>query len=238
MDELVQRIDAAGRTESAGDRGPVLLFAELADAAGRLRAVLEACSLNNGRRANVGDWWANVQAFLTSFPILAKLAACRRLAYWLLHAGFPPSDAPLLGRLCDWLEGGSWLATFGRDDRMQGDLFRRRLAVLRGRFEGDAQAALDLLICWLESTQEPGEAGQRLLDADRAWWLNHALPHSWPDEMCGLANELATAATRGDWRQVAVRAAVMSRCLSACPEASGWPGRELQDCLRRLSKCC
>jgi hypothetical protein len=176
MDELVRRIDAAGRNDAANDHGPVLLFAELVDAAGRLRAVLGACRSHNGRLVHLGDWRANLQAFLDSFPILIKLAACRRLVYWLSHAGFPPREMPILSGLSDWLDGGRWLATFGREDRAQGELFRRRLLAPRDQSQGDSRTALDLLILWLESTREPGAPDGRLLDADRSWWLQHDSP--------------------------------------------------------------
>jgi hypothetical protein len=108
-----------------------------------------------------------------AFPILRKLAACRRLVYWLLYAGFPPPEVPVLGRLCDWLDGGQWLATFGREDRERSAFFHRWLTALRDRFQDDSLAAVDLLLLWLQATQEPGEPGRPLLDADRAWWLRH-----------------------------------------------------------------
>ena len=117
-----------------------------------------------------------MRAFLDSFPILVKLAACRRLVYWLLHAGFPPQEVPILSGLSDWLDGGRWLATFGREDRAQAELFRRRLLALRDQSRGDSRTALDLLLLWLESTREPGEPDGRLLDADRSWWLQHDSP--------------------------------------------------------------
>jgi hypothetical protein len=170
MDELTRRVAIAGRGETSAERGPVLLFAELVDAAQRLQSMLEERRLHNGRATNVGAWQMNLQAFLDAFPILRKLAACRRLAYWLLHAGFPPHDVPALARLSDWLDGGQWLATFGREDRERSYFFRRRLAALRDGFRDDRRAAVDLLILWLESTQETGEPARALLDADRAWW--------------------------------------------------------------------
>lgn len=237
MDELARRIDEAGRKEGTDDRGTVLLFAQLMDAAHRLRIVLEARRLCNGHLARLGEWQANLQAFLEAFPILIKLAACRRLAYLLLHAGFPSHEVPVLNRLSDWLDGGQWLATFGRDDREQSELFRHRLLALRGQFQDDARAALDLLLLWLESAREPGEPERHLLDADRAWWLSHDPPHAWPDDLPALANELAVALTQGDWALVASSAGTMFRRLHSYPGAAGWPGRELQDCLHRLSKC-
>jgi hypothetical protein len=176
MDELVRRIDAAGRNETADDRGPVLLFAELVDAAERLGIGLGACRLSNGCQAHYGDWQANLRAFLDSFPILVKLAACRRLVYWLLHAGCPPQQVPILVGLSDWLDGGRWLATFGREDRVQSELFCRRLRALRDQSGPDSQTALDLLLLWLESTREPGAPDGRLLGADRSWWLHHDSP--------------------------------------------------------------
>jgi hypothetical protein len=236
MDELARRIEDAGRGDSSDLRGPVTLFAEVTDAFARLQAVFAQRRLHNGRGASAGAWLANGRAFLDAFPILAKLAACRRLAYALLRAGVPPQEVPALHRLCDWLDGGPWLATFGRDDRLQSDLFRRRLTELRERLADDARAALDLLICWLEATQEPGEPPARLLDADRAWWLSHDAAPGWPDDLAPLANELAAAATRGDWAGAAASAGVMVRRLREGLPAPGWHGRELQDCLHRLAK--
>jgi hypothetical protein len=176
MDELVRRIEVAGRDNVSTERGPVLLFAELMDAAQSLQVALEARPPHNGRRVHLGEWWANLQAFLEAFPILVKLAACRRLVYWLLHAGFPPHQMPILSGLSNWLDGGRWLATFGRDDRGQSELFRRRLLALREQTPDDLQAALELLILWLESTREPGEPDGRLLAADRSWRLQHDSP--------------------------------------------------------------
>ena len=236
MDELVRRIEAAGRDTEDDPRGPVLVFAELLEAVQRLRSILEARRLGNGQMSRLGAWQTNVEAFLDAFPILAKLAACRRLGYWLLHAGFPIREAPLLHRLSDWLDGGQWLATFGRDDREQSDLFRRQLTALRGDFEDDWRAALDLLDLWLESTSEPGEPKRRLVDADRAWWLSRDSRHAWPDGLPRLANDLASAATQGDWPRAAESAGVMIQRLSDGPGTTGSPHRELQDCLLRLRK--
>lgn len=236
MDELVHRIEVAGRDTEDDPRGPVLVFAELAEAVQRLRSALEARRLGNGQLSRIGTWQTNAQAFLDAFPILVKLAACRRLVYWLLHTGFPPREAPLLHSLSDWLDGGQWLATFSRDDRVQSDLFRRQLTVLRGGFRDDLRAALDLLILWMESTREPGEPKRRLLDADRTWWLSRDPAHDWPDGLARLANDLASAATKGDWPRAAARAGVMFQRLSEGPSASGWLRRELQDCLLRLGK--
>ncbi|HTU22159.1 MAG TPA: hypothetical protein VMG10_29235 [Gemmataceae bacterium] len=236
MDELVHRIETAGRETEDDPRGPVLVFAELVEAVQRLRSALEARRLGNGQLTRIGAWQTNVQAFVDAFPIPSKLAACRRLVYWLLHAGFPPHEAPVLHRLSDWLDGGQWLATFGRDDRAQSDLFCRRLTTLAGSFQEDLRAALDLLVLWLESTREPGEPQRRLLDADRAWWLSRDPAPDWPDGLARLANVLASAATQGDWLLAAASAGVMFRRLSDGPHTTGWPHRELQDCLLRLCK--
>jgi hypothetical protein len=176
MDELTRRIETAGRSETPAERGPVLLYSELADASQRFRDMLEERRLHNGRAANIGAWQTNLQAFLEAFPILRKLAACRRLVSWLLHVGFPAHEVPGMGRLSDWLEGGQWLATFGREDRERSDFFRRWLTARRPRFQDDSLAGIDLLILWLQSTQEPGQPGRTLLDADRAWWLGRSRP--------------------------------------------------------------
>ncbi len=96
--------------------------------------------------------------------------------YWLLHAGFPPHELPILSGMSDWLDGGRWLATFGREDRAQSELFRRRLLTLRDPSGDDLRSALNLLLLWLESTREPGAPDGRLLDADRSWWLHHDSP--------------------------------------------------------------
>lgn len=246
MDELVHRIEVAGRDAEDETRGPVLVYAELVEAVQGLRSALEARRLGNGQMTRLGAWQTNVQAFLDAFPILAKMAACRRLVYWLLHAGFPAREAPVLHRLSDWLDAGQWLATFGRDDRVQCDRFRRGLAALRagtppsslphaGGDEG-GRAALDLLLLWLESASEPGEPKRRLLDADCAWWLSRDPAHSWPDGLARLANDLASAARVGDWTRAAASAGAMFHRLSDGPHTNGWPRRELQDCLLRLGK--
>jgi hypothetical protein len=176
MDELVRRIETAGRNETPADRGPVLLFAELVDATERLRIGLEARRLHNGRQAHLGAWQANLGMFLEAFPILVKLAACRRLVYWLLHAGFPPHEMPALSQISEWLDSGRWLATFGQEDRVRSDHFQRRLTASRDQCRQDLRVALELLILWLESTREPGEPDGHLLDADRSWWLRHDSP--------------------------------------------------------------
>ncbi|MGH7168794.1 MAG: hypothetical protein ACRELG_00760 [Gemmataceae bacterium] len=236
MDELVHRIEVAGRDAEDDPRGPVLVFAGLVEAVQRLRSNLEARRLGNGQLTRIGAWQTNVQAFLDAFPILAKLAACSRLVYWFLHAGFPVREATVLYRLNDWLDGGQWLATFGRDDRARSDLFRRELAAVQSEFQDDSRAALDLLLLWLESTCEPGEPKRRLLDADRAWWLSRDTAHAWPDGLARLANDLASAAMQGDWSRAAANAGTMFRRLSDGPQTIGWPRRELQDCLLRLCK--
>ena len=236
MDELVRRIEVAGRDAEVDPRSPVLVFAELVEAVQRLRSALEARRLGNGKLTRIGAWQTNVQAFLEAFPILAKMAACRRLVYWLLHAGFPACEAPVLHRLSDWLDDGQWLATFGRDDRARSDLFSRQLTALRGGYPDDLRAGLDLLLLWLESTRDPGEPKRRLLDADRAWWLSHDAGHVWPNGLARLANDLASAATRGDWPRAAASAGAMFQQLNDGPQTPGWFRRELQDCLLRLCK--
>jgi hypothetical protein len=93
-----------------------------------------------------------------------------------------------------------------------------------------------LLLLWLESTGEPGEPKRRLLDADRAWWLSRDSTHAWPDGLARLANDLASAATRGDWPGAAAAAGDMIRQLNDGPQTASSSHRELQDCLLRLRK--
>src|SRR5262249_53494350 len=151
----------------------------------------------------------NVAEFCDAFPVLSKLASCRRLAAWLLYQGFPPEHTAPLHELLQWLEGGLWLATFSEKNKVRAREFGERLAAARPGLRGVLRAGLELLLLWLNSTGEPGLPKPRLRELDRAWWWCQDAAPGWPMPVRRLANAPVAAAYRQDWPRAARQASSM-----------------------------
>lgn len=214
MDELVRRTASGNRPAKKERRGPVASFEDWDDAARCLLHRLGDRPLDrrgSDAFARLRDTFA---LFADQFPVLVKLAACRRLSRHVLAA------APLAA----WLDAGQqWLASLHEEDRDECQAFADALTAEEGG------GARDLLLAWLQSTQQPGPAETRLVCADRAWRLSQAR-----DDLAEPAEALAEFARAGQWPAAAEAAAQMLRLLGRAPTACWSAECELRACLERL----
>src|SRR5262249_28063583 len=146
--------------------------------------------------------------FADEFPVLVKLAACRRL----MDAVGPEAAA-----LAAWLDAGQkWLSSLHKEDRERCAAFAEALAPLQAARQGRDPAALQLLLAWLQSPLQPGPVGLRLRHAARAWTLAAGR-----DDLADAAHELAEFAYAGKWGPAAETAAELLRRLGP-PSAVCW----------------
>jgi hypothetical protein len=216
MDELIRRTASGNRPGKKGRAGPVAAFEEWDDAACCLLHRLGDRPLD--RRA--ADAFARLRdtfaLFAELFPVLVKLAACRRLA----------RAVPAVSDLAEWLDAGQqWLSSLHEKDRLKCQAFAEALAA------GAAPAcgATQLLLAWLQSTQQPGPAEARLACADRAWWLSQGR-----EELAEPADALAEFARAGKWPDAGEVAAKMLGRLGRAPAVCWSADGELRACLGRL----
>jgi hypothetical protein len=216
MDELVRRTASGNRPGKAGRLGPVASFEEWDDAARGLLHRLGDRPLDRRRAdafARLRDTFA---LFAELFPVLVKLAACRRLARAI----------PAAGGLADWLDSGQqWLSSLHEEDREKCQAFAEALA---GGMSPTPAARL-LLLAWLQSTQQPGPAEARLVCADRVWWLCQGR-----EDLAEPADTVAEFARAGKWQAAAEAAALMLRRLGRAPVVCWSAECELRACLGQL----
>ncbi len=219
MDELLRRTASGNRPgkKSRPRPGPVACFEEWDEAARRLLHRLGDRPLDR----RLADAFARLRdtlaLFAELFPVLVKLAACRRLARAI----------PAAAGLAAWLEAGQqWLSSLHEEDRERCQSFAAALAD-----EGavPAPGALQLLLAWLQSTQQAGPAEARLVYADRAWWLCQG-----HEDLAEPADTLAEFARAGKWAAAAETAALMLRRLGRAPAVCWSAECELRACLERL----
>jgi hypothetical protein len=219
MDELLRRTVSGNRPgkTSRPRPGTVACFEAWEEASQSLLHQLGGRPLD--RRA--ADAFARLRdtfaLFADLFPVLVKLAACRRLARAVTAAG----------ELADWLDAGQqWLSSLHEEDR---DRCRAFAAALAAAPPVPSPGALQLLLAWLQSTQQPGPAEARLSYADRAWWLSQDR-----EELVEAADTLAEFARAGKWAAAAEAAAAMLRRLGRAPAVCWSADGELRACLERL----
>jgi hypothetical protein len=237
MDELVLRVVRNNRLgKDAPAQGPVVTFGGLTEAAEQLWAHLAARD-PGGRQAEIlTGCRRNLAAFCAEFPVLIKLASCRRAARWLSGQRLPVGHPLELQGLLGWLERGRWLATFPQQDKERARQLGDRLGTFPTQLRGERRSALELVLLWLRSAREPGLPKQRLRDLDRVWWCCRELGVNWPAGLQQLANAAVAAACRADWSAAARRTSTMLRLVTGSPGVVSSAVRELQDCLVRLNK--
>ena len=106
--------------------------------------------------------------FAELFPVLVKLAACRRLA----------AAVPAAGDLAAWLDAGQqWLSSLHEEDREQCQAFAAALAAVPPRQAPTGARSC----CWPGSSPRGNPARPRRgwSCADRAWWLSQGA-RTWP----------------------------------------------------------
>jgi hypothetical protein len=221
MDDLLQRT-ASGNRPSAKDRprpGPVVCFEKLDEAARRLLHLLGSRPLDRRQADAFARLLATFSLFGDQFPVLVKLAACRRLI----------RVVPGTGDLAAWLDGGQqWLSSLHEKDRERCRDFAESLAALESAAVRQG-GALQMLLAWLQSTQQPGPAEARLGHADRAWWLSRGR-----EDLTEAADTLAEFARASKWPAAAEAADLMLQRLGPAP-ATCWSAEcELRACLERL----
>jgi hypothetical protein len=216
MDELLRRTLSGNRPQQKRRPrpGPVACFEEWDAASRRLLHLLGDRPLDRRRADLFARLRDTFSLFAELFPVLVKLAACRRLARVL----------PAAAGLAEWLEAGQqWLSSLHEKDRQRCQSFADALAALNTGGTGQ------LLLAWLRSTQQPGPVEARLLVADRAWWLSQGR-----EELAEPAETLAEFARAGKWPAVAETAAAMLLRLGDAPRVCWSAGSELRACLERL----
>lgn len=244
MDELALRVAKSNQLgKDLPAHGPVATFAHFEEASQCLWGVLAARNLDDAQTEALGEWRSLLRRFADEFPILSKLAPCYRLAARLLLAGIPALMVPRLFDLFKWLEQGQWLAQFRVNRRekppakVQCQIFQEDMKNMLAQVTGDQRAALELIVLWLRAAPQPGLAAPHWHDLNRIWWLSHDLGPSLPAGMAKLSNELIAAAYLENWSEVAEKTNAMLPLLATVPNHRLGPiGRELQDCLRRLSR--
>jgi len=217
MDELLRRTVSGNRPGQKRQprTGPVACFVELDEASRRLLHLLGDRPLDRRRADAFARLRDTLALFADLFPVLVKLAACRRLARVV------PAAAGLAG----WLDAGQqWLSSLHEKDRERCHAFAESFAALDGR-----GGALQLLLAWLRSTQHPGPVEARLLHADRAWWLSQG-----SGELAEPADTLAESARLAKWSIAAETADQMLRHLGRAPAVCWSSSCELRTCLERL----
>jgi hypothetical protein len=134
---------------------------------------------------------------------------------------------PGTGGLAGWLDGGQqWLSSLHEGDRARCRDFAEELGAAPPAQQG---GAWQLLLAWLQATQQPGPAEARLGYADRAWWLSRGR-----EGLCEPADALAEFARAGKWPAAAEAADLMLRRLGPAPETCWSAEGELRACLGRL----
>jgi hypothetical protein len=221
MDELLQRTASGNRPARKGRvrPGPVACFEGLDEASRRLLHLLGDRPLDR-RRADVLARLIDTTAlFGEQFPVLVKLAACRRLTRVV-----PGTDD-----VADWLDAGQqWLSSLHEEDRERCRGFSEALSqqpLLALRASGGSH----LLLAWLQSTQQPGPAETRLSHVDRAWWLSRDRK-----DLAEPAEALAEFSRAAKWPAAAEVAARMLRQLGPAPDACWSAECELRACLGQL----
>jgi hypothetical protein len=230
MQELVRRTSSGNRPGRRPPvRGPVAWFAELEEAGRRLLHLLGGRPLTRPQAEAFAACRDSLTRFAEHFPVLIKLAACRRLVRCL---GGISSAAPAdpVGRFAAWLdEGQQWLSSFHEEDKARAGEFAEALAPLEASLRGSGQAALRLLLLWLRATQEPGPPEPRLVNLDGAWWLSRAGPG--PSDPA--ADVLVEHAGAGKWLTAGEAAGLLLGRMPAPIEA--WSiACELRACLHGL----
>ncbi len=135
--------------------------------------------------------------FGDEFPILVKLAACRRLVRQLRDV--LPNAAALVA-LAHFLDGGTkWLSSFPQRDLRRLAQLTPGLNALFAKLQGDSRAALHLLLLWLRSTDNPGLPDTRLPALTWAWQYLREVP-SGRGKLNELANLMVEQAADGKWR--------------------------------------
>jgi hypothetical protein len=218
MDDLLQRTASGNRPARKGQArtGPVACFEGLDEASRRLLHLLGDRPLDRRRADTLARLIDAVALYGEQFPVLVKLAACRRLT----------RVVPGTGDVAAWLDAGQqWLSSLHEEDRERCRAFAEVLSV-RSASEGGAG---HLLLAWLQSTQQPGPPEARLGHADRAWWLSRGR-----DELAEPAEALAEFARAGKWPAAAEAAARMLRQLGPVPEVCWSAECELRACLSQL----
>jgi hypothetical protein len=217
MDELLRRTASGNRPVRKDRAGPVACF-QLLDAGSRqLLHLLGDRPLDRRRADAFARLLSTFSLFGEQFPVLVKLAACRRLVRVV-----PGTEV-----LADWLDGGQqWLSSLHEADRARCRDFAQELGELR---PARRAGALQLLLAWLQSTQQPGPAEMRLVHADRVWWLSQGR-----EELAEPADAVAEFARAGKWPAAAEVAAQMLPRLGPAPETCWSAGGELRTCLGRL----
>jgi hypothetical protein len=216
MDELVRRTASGNRPSKKGRPGPVACFEEWDEAARLLLHRLGDRPLDRRRAEAFARLRDTFELFAELFPVLVKLSACRRLA----------RAVPAAAALAAWLDAGQqWLSSLHEEDREKCQAFAEALAA-----DGvPADGALQLLLAWLQSTQQPGPAEVRLVCADRAWRLSQGR-----DDLAEPADALAEFARAGKWLAAGEAAAGMLRLLGRAPAVCWSAECELRSCLGQL----
>ncbi|HEX5273451.1 MAG TPA: hypothetical protein VFW33_23300 [Gemmataceae bacterium] len=214
MDELLRRTASGNRPGKKGRPGPVASFEEWDEASRGLLHRVGGRALDR-READAFTRLRDTFAlFAEQFPVLGKLAACRRLARLV-----PAADG-----LAAWLDAGQqWLSSLHEEDREKCRAFAAALGA------GAGPGAPQLLLAWLGSTQQPGPAEARLTCADRAWHLSRER-----EELAEPADALAEFARAGKWPAAAEAAGQMLRRLGRAPAVCWSAECELRACLERL----
>lgn len=218
LDELLRRAGGAGRPERAAAAGPVACFTALEEARDRLFDGLAAPSLTEPQADALERCREDLESFLDHFPILRKLAACRRLVAELTAVEDEPAAAALRP-LAAWLDGGQqWLSSFHQEDKAQAAAVAESLRPYLDGRPPAAGAALRLLRLWLAATGEPGAVEPRLGALDLAWRQT--------SDAAGreALAELIEQAHRGRWDDVS-HAAERLLAIRAGPSADGEPSR-------------
>jgi len=225
MDELLQRTASGNRPVKRGRPrpGPVACFEGLVETSRLLLHLLGDRPLDHRRAEAFARLHDTLSLFGEQFPVLVKLAACRRLA----------RVVPAAAELAAWLDAGQkWLSSLHEDDREKCRTFAETLGALP-LTAGPRAGALPLLLAWLQATQQPGPAEARLEHADRAWWLSQGR-----EDQAEPADTLAEFALAGKWSAAAETAAQMLRRLGPVAEVSWSADCEFRTCLERLRVRC
>jgi hypothetical protein len=235
MNELVRRAASGNRMgKRIPTHGPVATFLALEDKTRQLLALLGARPLTRAQSDALGRVREGLTSFVEHFPVLVKLAACRRLTRWLLER-LPAHEGQALTEMAAWLDQGQqWLSSFHDRDRQQTSRYAQALASLEQRLDGRPQAALRLLLLWLGSLQAPGLPSSRLVGLDRAWWLTDG-DAGLPGGGTASMDDLVALAHTGKWLAVAETAAGLRQSLDRRPDVPGPTSVELRRCLKALA---